>query len=548
MALRSILRSIVPMVLLGAPAFAQQKTTITATNINAGGNTITGTLCFTPIDAFGNSIPISQSGGGFFKAGAAFCQNLVGGALSSSLNLPNPLTDFPQGHGYAMVTYDQNTGLYSDPIRIYSIGGSSWSLDNYQPTATVPTTPAFTFTNGGGSHPAQCTPPSIDVRVNSGVADLAICSSGSFVSVTSGSGTFTGGTITGPTAFGSTVALDADPTTSLQAATKQYVDAHSDPLRVVRVVTSSTTATATDGTIRVDPTSPGSLTITLPLLPIGQAIVLDNQSSFTDAVAVSGGANIGWSPASISPGEAVSLQVGNFGWWDLVSTNNTSTGTSVQSSVAGVTITNSGTYTSCPTGATFSGGGGTGASGFPFCSSEGGGNLIVSDFIMTADGEGYSSAPAVTFTGGAGTGGATGAAFLASGCASFDASSGVQSASVPCALYAGSYSSGTTYTQGAIVTSGGSAYISLIGSNAGNTPSSSPSDWQPLGGSSGSGSSGSILLNDSTLSGTVWQISSTNGTLSIAPGSGSGVNSVTLNDTVSGTHTLTVSDGTIQIN
>jgi hypothetical protein len=41
-----------------------------------------------------------------------------------------------------------------------------------------------------------------------------------------------------------------------------------------------------------------------------------------------------------------------------------------------------------------------------------------------------------------------------------------------------SYGSGTNYSQGQTVNSGGIAYISLINSNIGNTPASSPSDWQ----------------------------------------------------------------------
>lgn len=41
----------------------------------------------------------------------------------------------------------------------------------------------------------------------------------------------------------------------------------------------------------------------------------------------------------------------------------------------------------------------------------------------------------------------------------------------------GAYSSGTTYAIGDAVLSGGIAYISLVNSNIGNTPATSPSDW-----------------------------------------------------------------------
>lgn len=80
--------------------------------------------------------------------------------------------------------------------------------------------------------------------------------------------------------------------------------------------------------------------------------------------------------------------------------------------VGSVTINTGGVYTACPTGITFTGGGGTGAAGTPQCSSAGGGNVQVSTVLMTNLGSGYTSAPAVNFTGGAGSG-ATGTAVLA---------------------------------------------------------------------------------------------------------------------------------------
>ena len=42
------------------------------------------------------------------------------------------------------------------------------------------------------------------------------------------------------------------------------------------------------------------------------------------------------------------------------------------------------------------------------------------------------------------------------------------------------YDAGKTYAQGNLVSSGGTVYYSLINSNTGNTPSSSPSAWQPF--------------------------------------------------------------------
>ena len=47
-------------------------------------------------------------------------------------------------------------------------------------------------------------------------------------------------------------------------------------------------------------------------------------------------------------------------------------------------------------------------------------------------------------------------------------------------VYQGAYASATNYAQGAVVTFGGSTYVSLINSNSGNTPSSTPWDWGTL--------------------------------------------------------------------
>lgn len=49
-------------------------------------------------------------------------------------------------------------------------------------------------------------------------------------------------------------------------------------------------------------------------------------------------------------------------------------------------------------------------------------------------------------------------------------------------LSAPAWASGTTYAAGTVVSSGGGYYLSIISSNTGNTPSSSPSDWYSFGG------------------------------------------------------------------
>jgi hypothetical protein len=76
-------------------------------------------------------------------------------------------------------------------------------------------------------------------------------------------------------------------------------------------------------------------------------------------------------------------------------------GLTVVGSVSGVTVTNGGSgYTSAPA-VTFSGGGGTGAAAIAVLS-----GAAVASIVMTAPGSGYTSAPTVGFTGGGGSGAA----------------------------------------------------------------------------------------------------------------------------------------------
>jgi hypothetical protein len=51
--------------------------------------------------------------------------------------------------------------------------------------------------------------------------------------------------------------------------------------------------------------------------------------------------------------------------------------------------------------------------------------------------------------------------------------------------FQGTYNAGISYSQGASVDSAGIIYVSLVNSNLGNTPASSPSDWQSIGSDSG---------------------------------------------------------------
>jgi hypothetical protein len=77
----------------------------------------------------------------------------------------------------------------------------------------------------------------------------------------------------------------------------------------------------------------------------------------------------------------------------------------------------------------------------------------------------------VGLTGPAGPVGATGAA---------GATGTTGSAGLPGMVYRGAYSSGTNYAVGDVVLWQGTSYTSLLGSNVGNTPDASPSEWGVL--------------------------------------------------------------------
>jgi hypothetical protein len=61
----------------------------------------------------------------------------------------------------------------------------------------------------------------------------------------------------------------------------------------------------------------------------------------------------------------------------------------------------------------------------------------------------------------------------------------------PPATFMGPYNPGTSYSIGQAVSSGGSSYVSLVNSNAGNNPASSPTQWALLAAAGANGAAGS---------------------------------------------------------
>lgn len=79
--------------------------------------------------------------------------------------------------------------------------------------------------------------------------------------------------------------------------------------------------------------------------------------------------------------------------------------------------------------------------------------------------------------------------------------------------FKGTYAGGTTYNLSDCVLYSGNYYISLIGSNMGNTPSSSPSDWQPIAGLPCTTTANALQVNSSGLFGCAQGLTSPDGNL-----------------------------------
>jgi hypothetical protein len=180
-------------------AFPQAMTTIVATSLSVGGVPVNpGTLCFTATNSAGTPISVTSSTGTVYLAGWPFCQTITSGALSSTLSVPNSLTDTAAGHPYDVAIYPgkptpgpggvgvtapsgtSTSQVATDLGLIYGVGGSSWSLNTYAPAVS---TPVASPTVGYGSLPTSCTSPSIWVTP-AGVING--CAAGVYVPLSSG--------------------------------------------------------------------------------------------------------------------------------------------------------------------------------------------------------------------------------------------------------------------------------------------------------------------------------------------------------------------------
>jgi lysophospholipase L1-like esterase len=201
------------------PAFAQL-TTVTAAKISFGGVPIAaGTVTFTPVNAQGTAIAFSQGGGGL-NAPAAFSCTITAGAITGTCSIPDAALTSPANILYAIQITDTGSHQAFVLQAVPNVTGTTFALDSYGPPANTTNVQSVQASVGAGNPPASCVMPSTYTKTSGG-GSIFFCVNGTFVAVSGMGGLpLTGGTLTGP------LVLAADPTSNLQAATKEYVDTH----------------------------------------------------------------------------------------------------------------------------------------------------------------------------------------------------------------------------------------------------------------------------------------------------------------------------------
>lgn len=209
-----------------------QMTQITAQSLNIGSTQISvGTVCAIAVDANDNPINVTVGdNGGMWGVGPA-CGVISAGAITTALgggtfSLPDQQLASNAGFNYDFVVTDTSTGNPTSKQsfslkRVNTVTGSTWALDHFAPSFSVPTTPAFSFNTGIGYPSGVCVPPSFyqdNTTTSSPV--LYNCGSDKAYHVVAGSG---GGTIdtsarTAAAAAQSTATAAQSTATAAQAA------------------------------------------------------------------------------------------------------------------------------------------------------------------------------------------------------------------------------------------------------------------------------------------------------------------------------------------
>lgn len=263
--MNKILSALVCAIGFALPAVGQTTgmTQIAATGLSIGSNPIaTGTVCATAVDANENPVNVAVSGGGMYGIGSA-CAQIVSGAITTATgggtySLPDEVLSEPTGFTYTFTITDTAVGskTYKQSFQLHKvpgITGSSFQLDRFFPNSSLSTAAVFSFTSGFGAPTTACSGKAFyqdnttqdapvlyscgsdllfhDVTgqgAGGGTIDTTARASAAAAQSTATAAQATataalpksGGTLTGP------LALVADPTVALGAATKQYVDNH----------------------------------------------------------------------------------------------------------------------------------------------------------------------------------------------------------------------------------------------------------------------------------------------------------------------------------
>lgn len=114
------------LMLLVSPLFAQNYTTVTASNIiSPSGAKLNGNVCFTAENEKGNPIPF-QVGGGGLVVSSPYCTKIVNGVVN--MQVANPANTIPANIFY-LIIISSSGGGYSCPSA--SISGATLNLDTY---------------------------------------------------------------------------------------------------------------------------------------------------------------------------------------------------------------------------------------------------------------------------------------------------------------------------------------------------------------------------------------------------------------------------------
>jgi hypothetical protein len=132
--------------LLGAGVFAHaaqtaNESSITASNILAADQTpMNGTVCFTPVNAYGQPTDYSMNGVAAIRS-IPVCRSVTNGAIVGTLYLPSSNLTIPVGVNYSVKFTDSSTGQ-QEVFGTYAITGSTWDLDNAAPSSVQTAPPA----------------------------------------------------------------------------------------------------------------------------------------------------------------------------------------------------------------------------------------------------------------------------------------------------------------------------------------------------------------------------------------------------------------------